>query len=462
MKTTRIFTYLLLCLQLLLVGCSESDPDNTPAPLPEPDIQISANALTFEAEGGSKDITVTASGKWAAAVDQEAWCQVTANGSKASINVKKNETDDERNTKVEFTCGNKKATLTVTQKAQKTLLLTSSKVDVSAKEQNIKVVVKSNVNYTTKIDEDASAWISVVESRAATEKTHSFKIAENKTTVKREGKILFTGEGLTETLYVYQKGGEEPQLVLTQNEYVVSEDKNEIKIELKSNTDYQMILPEVDWIHKDQSRALSTYTHYLTIDENTTSERRSALIRFVYGDKTEEVTVIQRGKNPIDMEKDTYEFEAGGGLLNVKVASGANFEVEKPDWIKQEKGNGTDEDVVTFVVEKNPTPMVRKGEIKFKTTDKEQTITVVQQGLSQLHLYTVADASFVVIPSFTTSSTLIGKVIWGDGSSEAFKPKAEHTYKQPNSYDITIELETAQSFYLDKLTGLSGISIANF
>ena len=459
MKTIRLYTYLLLCMQLLLVGCSDSDSESS-TPLPTPNIELSVAELTFEADGGSKDLIVTANGKWTATVDQPAWCSVVTSGSKATVDVKKNDSNDERNTKVEFACGEKKAILTVTQKGQKALLVSSSKVPVTAKAQSVDIVVKSNVTYTAQIDEAAAEWISAGQSRSLTEKTHTFQIAENKTNQKREGKIVFSGEGLTETVNIYQEAGEAPQLVLTQNEYVLTDEQVEIKIELQSNTAYEMELPEVDWIHENPSRALSTYTHFLTIDANTSVEKRTAQVRFIYGDKTEEVTIIQHGKNPIEIEKDTYEFNAGGGFLNVKIASGVTCDIQAPDWIKEEKG--TADDMVTLAVLKNPSVEARTGKIILKAGENETTLTVIQQGLLQLQLFTVAGASSVSVPMITASTTVIGQIHWGDGAAEAYKPKAEHAYSTPNSYTITIELEEAQNIHLNKLTGLSGISLAHF
>lgn len=464
MNKIQLYVCMLLCMQLMLAGCSDSDYNSSDSTDRVPDfgIQVQVSSLTFDSEGGSREVQVTAGGNWTATVDQSSWCKVIVGTDRATIEVTKNSGDKERNTKVEFSCGGEKTTLTVTQKGQKTLLLTSSKVSVSSKEQTINVSVKSSVNYTFKIEKSASDWITSMDTCAVTNRTHTFKIARNTTSQKREGKILFMGEGISETLHIYQDGEGEPQLILTQNEYTVSASRTDIRIELKSNTDYEMIFPDVEWLHVNPSRAMSTYTVYVTADENISPEMRSTRIQFVYGNTTEEVTIIQQGKGPVDADKDIYGFDAAGGIVNVKVDADVSYTVEMPDWITQKSGSDPAGNGITFIIQKNPTLDLRQGKITFKVGTQEQVITVIQRGFSLLHLYTVPDVSFAAIPTFTSSNTLSGKVIWGDGFTEPFKQKAEHTYQQSSSYEITIELESTQHIHLDRISGYSGINLSHF
>ena len=53
-------------------------------------------------------------------------------------------------------------------------------------------------------------------------------------------------------------------------------------IQLKSNVEYQMIVPEEEaWIQIVESRAFSDYTHYILVSANDTYGVRSAEIRLV-------------------------------------------------------------------------------------------------------------------------------------------------------------------------------------
>ena len=85
--------------------------------------------------------------------------------------------------------------------------------------------------------------------------------------MKREGKITIHSSDTSETFTIYQSGIT-PELILTQNNYTLSSDATEIKIELKSNVPYEMQLPNVDWITEKKSRAVSSYTHNISISAN--------------------------------------------------------------------------------------------------------------------------------------------------------------------------------------------------
>lgn len=63
---------------------------------------------------------------------------------------------------------------------------------------------------------------------------------------KREGEIYITDGTLTETVKVYQYGGD--VILLNENEYPVGDKGETIKVELRSNCEYGITMPDVSWI----------------------------------------------------------------------------------------------------------------------------------------------------------------------------------------------------------------------
>ena len=393
----NILSILLLAMMACCWSCSgggEDVPTPTPTPKPEekPKIELTTAAPVAPQEGGSATVTFTSTEAWTIDVTEGravSWCSVTpTSGSKGTntltITTTGNDTYDERNAKITIKAGATNQTFTITQKQKDGLTVTSNKVEVKAEGGDIAIEVKANVSVTYEIEESAKDWISANESRGLTTKTLNFTAKANEKEERRQGNIVLKGgDGLTETVTVYQEG-EKPTLVITSDDIIVGSDGETIKIELKSNVDYTMILPEVAWISQDDSRAISAYTHYLTVSPNESYDQRSAKVFFqneAEGLK-DSINITQLQKDAIIVAKNEYEVATEGGQLEFKVSSNVDFEVSTSvDWIKQNtESRGLVEKVLNFTIEENNDKDSREGEIRITLGNLKQTIKVVQIG----------------------------------------------------------------------------------
>ena len=92
-------------------------------------------------------------------------------------------------------------------------------------------------------------------------------------------------------------------------EYTVSSAGETIAVEVKSNVDVAVEIPDnVDWIKESTTRATSTNTYYFDILLNEEYEQRSAEIMFINKDNNlaESVKVTQTQKDAIVMAKSEY------------------------------------------------------------------------------------------------------------------------------------------------------------
>ena len=222
-----ILRILLLTMMVCCWSCSggEDDPIPTPTPKPEekPKIEVTTTAPVLAQEGGTASVTFSSTADWTIDVTEGravSWCTVSpTSGSKGTntltITTTDNDTYDERNAKVTIKAGATTQSLTVTQKQKDALTVTSNKVEIGSDGGNFSIEAKSNVTVTYEIEESAKDWISAGESRGLTTKTLNFTAKANDKTERRQGTItLKGGDGLTETVTVYQEG-EAPGLVLT-------------------------------------------------------------------------------------------------------------------------------------------------------------------------------------------------------------------------------------------------------
>ena len=300
------------------------------------------------------------------------------------IEVDANDTYDERNAAITFTSGDKKQIVTVTQKQKDALIVTSNKVEIDADGGDFTIEAKANVSVTYEIEEATKDWISASESRGLTSKTLNFTAKANDNIERRQGNIILKGDnGLTETVIVYQEG-EKPTLVITSDDIIIGSDGESVKIELKSNVDYTMVLPKVDWISQDDSRTISAYTHYLTVTPNESYDQRSAKIFFQ--NETEglkdSISITQLQKDAIIVAKNEYTVASESGNLEFSVNTNVDFEMSvSVDWIKQNtRSRGLVEKSLSFTIAENESTKSRKGDIIITYQDLKQTIKVIQKG----------------------------------------------------------------------------------
>lgn len=392
MKRNLFVLPVLGLLLMLCQGCSEDKEENPPAPeSPSITVESEEDIPVFDTAGGTLALTFTTTSDWTASVDGAAsgWLSVSPASGEAgthtlSLVTTANDSYDERNASVTITSESVKKTLTVTQKQKDALLLTSNKVELEAEGGDFSIELQANVEVTYEIESGAQTWLTpVARSRGLTSSFLAFHAEANEEAEARQAVIkLAGGNGLTEEVTVYQIGTG-PALVLSQSEYIVSSAGETIQVELRSNTAYEIEMPGVDWLRKNSSRSLSTYTHYFIVDPNETYDARSAVIRFIDRENGIEqtVTVTQMQRDAIVVAQNVYQIGVEGGALDFAVQANVDFTVStNADWITQVEARGLTERMLCFEVTPNEGEEMREAVITLESGSVKQTIKVQQFG----------------------------------------------------------------------------------
>ena len=321
MKKLWFFLAMFVC---VLASCSDGGNDDpNPTPRPEEvkteitiDSGIVTNGLSFSTAGGDQSVSFSVNANWTLSVASttrgSTWCTASAtSGSKGTANVKFTVTEntdyDDRSVSVTIKAGTVSKTFTITQKGTDALLVTTSKYEVAQEGGQIEIEVKANINYQMEISETSKDWIteSKSKSRGLTTYKHKLDIAMNEETEKREGEITFKSGDKVETVKVYQAGG--AILLLSQNEYTVSDAGDTISVDIKSNVEFGVQMPDVDWIVDEaSSRGMSSHTLKYVVMQNKTRTGRSASLIFYdrNGELKDTITINQQGKTFESDEKD--------------------------------------------------------------------------------------------------------------------------------------------------------------
>ena len=408
---TKKVLFMLAMLTCIFTSCSDGGSEDPVNPTPKPeevkaeitlDSTIESNGLSFGTSAGDNSVSFTTNTNWTLTVSSTTsgitWCTASAtSGGKGSATVKFTVTEnteyDDRSVSVTVKAGTASKTFKITQKGVDALLVTTSNYEVPQEGGSIEVEVKANIDYQLEISETAKGWITETKSksRALKATNHKFDIALNEEAEKREGEIIFKSGDKLETVKVYQAGG--AVILLSQNEYAVSDAGDTISVEIKSNVDFSVQMPEVDWITDEaSSRGMSSHTLKYVIAPNEGYDSRSTEIIFYdkNSDLKDTLKVVQAQKDAIVISKKEYDIEAEGGTIEVKLSANVDFEVSMPkaDWISQTESRALKEHSLYFKVTENTSDDSRLTNIVFmnKDTQLSDTITIEQAGKIKLAL----------------------------------------------------------------------------
>ena len=386
------FIFIFSCLFFWSCGSGGEEEPIPPAPDEKPVINIpSTDPLpVIEQKGGKASLSFTTNTAWTATVNaasarSASWVSVLPESGGAgshtlTVTTTENDTFDERNATVVLKACAASKSFTISQKQKNALTVSSNKIEVKAAGGKAVIEVKANVLYEYEIEKEAQSWITHTATRGLATSVLEFSVSENQNTDKREGKITIRDEEFTEVVTVYQEGSK-PAVILTQNEYTVGSQGENIKVELRSNVDYEIKLPDVDWISETATRALSSNTHYFTIKPNGTHDARMAEISFLNKENgiEEKVKVTQKQKDDIVVTQNEYHIAAAGGTIDVKVSANVDYTVTVgEDWIKQVTTRGLATGTLRFSIAENKDDDARSGKIAIKGAGISRTVTVKQ------------------------------------------------------------------------------------
>ena len=216
-----------------------------------------------------------------------------------------------------------------------------------------------------------------------------FYISKSEEYDKREGEIIFRSGELEEVLKVYQTGG--GILLLTKNEYTVSDKGEQITVELNSNFDFDVKMPQVDWITTTVTRSVSSHTLYYTVTPNETYDKREAEI--IYYDRNDKsvadtLKIVQVQKDAILLSQKEYDITAKGETIEISVETNVNYNLhideENSQWIKLVQNVVTKsfkQDRLFFHIEENSEVKSRVGNIVFTSIESTlaDTIRIIQE-----------------------------------------------------------------------------------
>lgn len=384
---------LLLCTLLaVLSGCGKDENERQDINEKPTELTIQNSSLTFNENSGSNIINFTSSAAWTAQIINtraDEWCTIEPTKGNAgqhslTVTLTANNTPDDRSASIILKAGDIQKTIVVTQKQKDALIVTASSFEIGAQGGEIEIEVKANVDFTYEVSENSKDWVQHIMTKALQSSKLIFKIGENDNYKKRDASILIKSGNIQETVTIYQAGSK-PSIILTKNEFIVSNAGGIIAVEVSSNVDVNVELPNaIDWIKESPSRTMSTNIYYFDIAPNENYDNRNAEIKFTNKENglSETVKIIQAPRNALILAKQEYEFDSNGGQLDFEVQTNVDITVtisnEARSWIKQVATRGLEAKTLHFDIASCNSQEDRTGIITISGGNLTQTVTIRQ------------------------------------------------------------------------------------
>ncbi len=471
------FSYLLLI--LLYLGCNKNDDENNLDSSTNICLELSQTELTFEAKGGVQSFWISAytadkheNVEWTI-VNECTWCgtDIKLGYGERTVSVTVNaysETED-RNANLLIKAGGETKVVTINQKHVNAIILSKDKFEVPQEGGNIEVEVKSNIDYEVIIPVQFQKWIKEIpKSKAMTTRNFNFEVLENTTYETREGYVVFQGNTLKDTVHIHQLAGTNT-LILSKSIYDISSEGATIEVELKSNIDYNIIIPKaaLEWISNIPTRTERTDKICLKIEKNTTYDDRAAEISIEDRNSTlsEVLRINQYAENTILLSCKSYRIPAKGNQISVEVKSNMEYDVlvgeDASAWIQEiPQSRGLSTNVLTFNISENTTANTRSAEILIKSKNNELSDTLRISQLAQGEVVTyIGDIIFRteqdLIDFSSAGYTKVQGNVWILGLSIQTLKKLDNLLTE---IDGSLNLQGSGCVTLDGLRNLEKIS----
>lgn len=379
-----------MILSLSLWSCGSDDDGvedpNNPNNPGNPDnvtLELSTKDLVFEAQGGELTFDITCNTDWTITNESD-WCtlDMTSGNGNATVKVSTGvyEENEDRNTVLTVKAGNTPQTLTVTQKHEDALILSKDKFDVQQAGDNITIELRSNIECALTIPSRFQDWISEAPSGKGMEtKTFNLSIKGNEAFETREGFVIISGNELKDTVHIFQVANERT-LILTQDTYDVPAAGETLEVELKTNVDYNMEIPDVySWVKRSYARALRTDKIQIEVLENKSYDNRQAIVIFQdrNSDLTDTLYIFQTQMDALILGEKSFTVAGKGEDINVTVKTNVDYAISHPNWISQQPASkALREEQLTFRISENTGTEPRTGEIILKDRNSALADTI--------------------------------------------------------------------------------------
>lgn len=358
----------------------------------EPTLALSVQNSSFGDSGGQTSISILSNTVWTVRVS-ESWCTVSQLSGKGdamvNVTVGANNSYSSRSVIITVTAESLVSNVTITQSQKDALIITNKIINVPSAGATAEVELKSNITYDVILPSNAP-WILHTGTKALNTYTHLITVAPNPGYDARTTKVIFKDKNsaLSDTLTINQL---QKDAIFVNPKIVNLEDLGgTFNIETSSNIQFDIIIPQtVTWLSHVESKGLVTGTHTFNVSANSSYDSRSSTIIFRQkgGTIADTVTVNQKPKTIIEIDKPNLYVQKVGGVKIIKVTSNADYQIIMEGgsgWVSQTTGQNSFQSAElpvnehVFTISQNNTGAERSAKIIVKYSNTADTSIIRQ------------------------------------------------------------------------------------
>lgn len=300
----------LFCVMLLILASCQKAPELT---------LTGPSSIELSVDGSSGSITFTANRDWTVSCS-DSWVTVSPSKGEASkepvtvtVRCNANTTYEDRSATVTIRMEELSQTVTVRQPANLGVIVSTQSFVLTSEARTIDVDVQANVQYTVETSVD---WIKQPGTKGLTSTKYSFSILENTTYDDREGRITIKAQsGGVPDQVITVKQAQKDAIIVKDTSFDMPYGGGEIEFKVEANVAFD-VKTDSDWIHYVSTKALSTSTVKLKIDENATFSARLGKVEVTQqgGSLKHTITVNQAGRiavTSIELDKTSLTLKPG-------------------------------------------------------------------------------------------------------------------------------------------------------
>ncbi|MBQ6958930.1 MAG: redoxin domain-containing protein [Bacteroidales bacterium] len=375
----------LSCLVLLLMQACHPDPYLT----------VSPTSLSFNQDGGSQTVRVSANYPWTASVNGNGITVSPTSGegdASVTITAAAASSSDETNGTVTFNSEGLAASVAVKQEAKSTITV-GPVTRIPAEGGTFTVDIQYNTEFSVEVESAATDWISFNGTKALSSGKMEFTFAENKTTDSRTGKVMVKdkrGKVAPITLTFEQ---EEKKVIQVGDTMPIPAEGGMFEVDVKYNTDFTVEVESgaTDWITFVRTKALKSGKLEFSFAANPNPDPRTGKV--TVKDKSGKVAPItltfkQDEKRIIEVASE-FKIPEQGGTLEVDIRYNVDFTVEVESaarsWITFVKTKALTNGILEFRFAANEGEQ-RVGHVTVKDKAGKAapvTLTFVQEALNK-------------------------------------------------------------------------------
>lgn len=280
------FFFFILIIVLHITSCTDKE---TVAPYIKMDgYDFIANGVVFSSQKSVQSFIFQTNCNWSiikASQEGYNWAKISpASGGRGDneieIEVEENLSSYDRNLTLIMLLESKEIPFNIIQKKSEKLDLSSDQFELNAEGGQIEITFNTNDDFYVNIPSNYQDWIKYTAyTSESTTKKLQFNILESEEDKERTGEIIITVNSVENRVKIIQKG--QYIIKLKKKNYEIDGNTHRIEVELTTNTSFNTIISDNDWITQaSQSRSISDTVLYFNVSENNTPNIRKGTIIF--------------------------------------------------------------------------------------------------------------------------------------------------------------------------------------